>query len=120
MNFGCELFVFEIGRKQQFDKRIAKKELIAAVVESEAHFVKISREMFRRDFMPRTHNAAFEKRESRFDGIGMNVAVSVFAGVVNRLVLACRDVPECPMGTTLQIIADGLLLKNKTTIVLIT
>lgn len=60
--FCCEIFVFEIRGKNQLDKRIAEKELIFAVIEAEAHFVKIGWEMFRRDFMPRTHNTALGNR----------------------------------------------------------
>ena len=42
--------------------------------------------MFRRDFMPRSHNAALEQGESRFHGIRVNVAVGVVLGMVNRSV----------------------------------
>src|SRR5882762_11019959 len=84
----CKVFVFEIWRKNEFGERIAEKELILAVVKPEAHFVKVSREMLRRDFMPRAHNAALKQGECRFHGVRVNVAVSVFPRVVNRLVLA--------------------------------
>lgn len=47
--------------------------------------------MFRRDFMPRTNNAPLEQREGRLNGIGVNIAVSVFAGVINRAVLAAVE-----------------------------
>ena len=37
--FGREVFVFEVRRENQFDKRIAEKELILAIIETEAHFI---------------------------------------------------------------------------------
>jgi hypothetical protein len=55
------VFVFEIRRQNQLNERIAEKELTFAIIEAEAHFVWISREMFRRDFMPCSHNAALEQ-----------------------------------------------------------
>src|SRR5579872_4707927 len=33
--------------------------------------------MLRADLMPRPHDAALEKREGRFDGVGMNVPIDV-------------------------------------------
>ena len=84
MHFGCEVFVFEVRREHELGKRIAEKELILAVIETEAHFVKVSREMLRRDFMPCSHNAALEQAESRLDGVGVNVAMRVFTRVINR------------------------------------
>ena len=52
--------------------------------------------MLRRDFMPRSHNAAFEKGKSGFHGVCMDVAVRVFPRVVNRPVLALLHVVERP------------------------
>lgn len=42
--------------------------------------------MFRGDLMPSAHNAALKKRESRFHGVRVNVAVRVFLGMVDGLV----------------------------------
>src|SRR5260370_1573932 len=42
--------------------------------------------MLRRDFMPRSHNAALEQREGGFYGISVNVAMRVLAGMVDSLV----------------------------------
>src|SRR6267378_8306235 len=42
--------------------------------------------MYRRDFMPRSHNAALEKREGRFHSVCMHITMRVFPRVVNRLV----------------------------------
>src|SRR6266404_1078383 len=81
--FGCEVFVFKVRRQNQFDERIAEKELILAIIEAEAHFVKVGWEMLRRDFMPRAHNASFEQRKGRFHGIRMHVAMRVFARVIH-------------------------------------
>src|SRR5216684_5404343 len=52
--------------------------------------------MLRRDFMPRTYNTALEKREGRFHGVSVNVAVRVFAGVIDGLVLALEHGIKCP------------------------
>lgn len=60
---------------------------VFAVVKPEAHFVQIGRQVFRADFMPRSNDAALQERERRLDSIGVNLAMRVFAGVVNRLVL---------------------------------
>src|SRR5438067_12076254 len=52
--------------------------------------------MFRGDFMPCTNNAALEQRESRFHGIGVNVAVRIFTGMVDGLVEVLLHFVECP------------------------
>src|ERR1039457_6650159 len=62
---------------KQLEKGIAEKELVLAVIETPAHFVKVGRKMFRRDFMPRSNHAALEQRECRFDRVGINPAVRV-------------------------------------------
>ena len=46
--------------------------------------------------MPRSHNAALEQAESGFDGIGVNVAVRVLAGVIDRLVHAALQFVQGP------------------------
>src|SRR5438552_2277311 len=84
--FGRKMLVFEVWRVNQFEHRIAEKERILAVVKAEAHFVQIGWKMFRRDFMPRAHNAALEQRESRFHGICVNIAMGVFPRVIDGLV----------------------------------
>src|ERR1035438_2134665 len=48
--------------------------------------------MFRRDFMPRSHNSALEQRERRLDAVGSNVAVNVdLSAMVDGLVLHLAD-----------------------------
>ena len=42
--------------------------MILAVIEAEAHFIQVGRELLRRTFMPRSHNAPLEQREGRFHG----------------------------------------------------
>ena len=44
--------------------------------------------------MPRSNDAALEKREGRFHGVCVNVAVSVFLGVVDRVVLVLLNLVE--------------------------
>lgn len=51
MYCGCKVPVFEVRRENQFDERIAEKVRTLAVIEPEAHFVQICREMPRRDFV---------------------------------------------------------------------
>src|SRR5258707_1816878 len=52
--------------------------------------------MFRRDFMPRPNNAALQKRESRFHGVCVYVAMRVFPRVIDGLVQALLHFVECP------------------------
>src|SRR6266567_3174164 len=52
--------------------------------------------MLRRDFMPCSHNATLEKREGRFHGVSVNVAVSVLAGMIDSLVKVLLHLVECP------------------------
>jgi hypothetical protein len=49
----------------------------------EAHFVKVSGEMLRTDFMPRSNDTALEQRECGFHGVGVDVAMRVLLGVLN-------------------------------------
>jgi len=53
-----------------------------SAVESERHFFEVGLEMLRAQFMPATAQAALEKRESGFDGVGVSVAANVFFGSV--------------------------------------
>src|SRR4029077_7430965 len=86
-----EFFVFEVVRVNQFQHGIAEKERVLAVIKPPRHFVKVGREMFRRDSMPRSHDAALEQRECRFDGVCVNVSANIHALFVwNRLMLLCR------------------------------
>ena len=65
---------------------------ILPAIEPESHFVKISRKMFCADLVPRSHNAAFQKRESGLDCIGMNIALHINAVLMpDGLVLFGRD-----------------------------
>src|ERR1022692_2176132 len=52
------------------------KEQIGAIaaVEAKAHFVQIGLQMLRAEPVPRSNDAALEQRESRFNGVGMNVS----------------------------------------------
>ena len=79
-----------------FGKSIPEKIRVFTVVESEAHFVEVSREMLRIDFMPRSHDTAFEQGECRLHSVGMNVAVRVLLRVIDRAVLAGIHVIQRP------------------------
>lgn len=64
-------------------------------IETEFHLFEIGREMFGANPMPRSHDAALEKGESGFNGVGVNVAHDVYAGtVVNLLVIRPLGFPH--------------------------
>ena len=50
---------------------------LLTAIESEAHFIEVGRKMLCTDIMPRSHDAALEKRECGFYGVGVNVAHDV-------------------------------------------
>src|ERR1700731_3186069 len=57
-------------------------------IETKLHFFQIGAEMLSAQAVPCPHDAALEKRERRFDGIGMNVFYYIAAcTVVNGLVI---------------------------------
>lgn len=57
-------------------------------IEAKFHLFEVSRKMLCRDFMPRSHDAALEKRKGGFDGIGMNVAYDIAScAVIDGLVI---------------------------------
>ena len=65
----------------EFKHRIAEKERVLAVVKPLSHFVKVGRQMIRRDTMPCPHDAPLEQRECGLHGIRVDVSVNVlFAG----------------------------------------
>lgn len=66
---------------------IEEEDIRFAAVESESHFVKVGCQMLRTDFMPCTHDATFQERESVLDGIGMKSSDNVdFAAVLDGFV----------------------------------
>lgn len=66
---------------------ILEKHVVLPAVETEGHLFQIGREMFRRDFMPRSSDTALQKRERIFDGVCMDFARNVdSAAVVDGLV----------------------------------
>src|SRR6266851_8593423 len=52
--------------------------------------------MLRRDFMPRSHYAALEQRESRFHRVCVYVAVGILPRVIYSLVKVLLHLVECP------------------------
>jgi len=87
-----QFLVLQIVRCQQSHERIAEEVLILPVVESPCHLLQVGGEMFHRDFMPRAHNSALEKRERGFNRVRgyahlAFVADVLFGPVVNALVL---------------------------------
>ncbi len=74
------------------------EEQIGAVpaIKPKFHFFQVGRKMFGTDSVPRSHNAALEQRESRFDGISVNVPHDVHAGtVVDSPVILAASLPHC-------------------------
>jgi hypothetical protein len=73
-------------------QRIKEQIGILATIEPKSHFVQIGREMLWANPVPRSHNAALEKRESRFNGVCVNVAHDInLATVVDGLVPRSGD-----------------------------
>lgn len=60
-----------------------------ATIEAERHFVQIGREVLGADAMPRANDAALEKRECGFDGVGRDHKAVLMANVLFRFVIDC-------------------------------
>jgi hypothetical protein len=69
-----KFFVRGNRSRNHASQRINEQIRILAAIESEGHFFTVGLEMLRADFMPRSHNAALQARECRFDGIGVNAS----------------------------------------------
>ena len=80
--FRREFFVFQIVGRNEFEHGVTKEKPILPVIEAPRHFVKIGRQILRRNPMPRAHDPALEQTESRLHGIGVNIAVNVNTGSV--------------------------------------
>jgi hypothetical protein len=63
---------------------------VLAAIESKRHFGAVGLQVFRADSMPGTHDAALEKRERRFDRIGIDIALRVDAEFVPDCFVASR------------------------------
>ena len=73
------------------------KEQIGAVpaIETELHLFEVGRKMLGAESVPCSHDAALEKRERRFDSVGMNVSHDIHAGtVVNLFVVRPLSFPH--------------------------
>ena len=69
---------------QRIDKQIGPP----PAIETKLHLFEIGREMLCTESVPCSHDAAFEKRESGFDGIGVNIPHDIdTTAVLNRLVV---------------------------------
>src|ERR1700733_2101866 len=87
-NLSRELFVSQRVSRNHVLQCFKEKCFGVATIESKGHFLKVGGQMFCRDFMPRTHNAALQQRESGFDAVGCDVSVNVnLRTMVYRLVL---------------------------------
>src|SRR5581483_7167591 len=58
---------------------IGKQIAVLPPVKAELHLRQIPREVLRRNLVPRSNDAALEQRKCRFDRVGMDVAISIFA-----------------------------------------
>ncbi len=64
-------------------------------IEAKFHLFQVGREMFGANSVPRSHDAAFEKRECGFNGIGVNVSHDVHARtVINLFVVRSIGLPH--------------------------
>ena len=55
-----EVFVLHLRRLQHSEQSVKKEESIIAAVKSKGHFIEVSGQVFRRDFMPRSDNPALQ------------------------------------------------------------
>ena len=65
-------------RFQQSQQGVPKEKWVLAIVEPEAHFVKVGLQMLCANTMPRSDDAALEQRKGGVDSVRVNVAVHVF------------------------------------------
>src|SRR5882724_1815688 len=69
---------------------IQKQIGLLAAIESESHFLKVSREMLCADLVPRSHDAALKQGECGLDRVCVDVPLSVnLFGVIDSLVFGC-------------------------------
>jgi hypothetical protein len=68
---------------------IQKQRWRLPTIEAKRHLVKICGEMFRADSVPCPHDAALQKRESRLNGIGVNLSVHIDAALVLDSLVLC-------------------------------
>lgn len=69
-------------------QRIHEQIGFVAAVEPKRHLFEVGREMLRADFVPRSNDAALQKREGRLNGVRVNIPVNVnLLGVRDSLVL---------------------------------
>ena len=62
---------------------------ILPAIKSEGHFFQVGREVLCADFVPCSHNAALQKRECGFNGVGVNVAHNVDVTAVLYGLVSC-------------------------------
>lgn len=89
---GCrEFFVFQILRMNQPQHRVPKQVRVLPIIKSPRHLIEVSGQMLRGYAMPRSNDAALQKRERGFDGVRMDVGsdADVFLlSVIDGLMLA--------------------------------
>lgn len=70
-------------------QRIREKVRIFAPIEAKLHLLQVSGEMLRTQSVPRSHQAALQETESRFDAVRVNVSLHIDSRPVpNRLMLS--------------------------------
>jgi len=72
----------ECWRSDHMTQSVNEQIGVLAAIEAKGHFVQVGGEMLCGDAMPSSNDAAFEQRERRFDGVGMDVPVNVNLGLV--------------------------------------
>src|SRR5579859_7551422 len=83
--FFCECLEREHGGSNHMAQSILEQRGTLAAIETENHFVQIGREMLDAHLVPSAYDAAFEKRERAFYGIGVNISDRIDRLVADRL-----------------------------------
>ncbi len=81
-------------------QRIDEQVLVISPVEPEAHFIKIRGKMLCAEFVPRSHNAPLEKRESVFNRVRMNIYALLFKTSVSLEIRSTTSHLTTPPTTT--------------------
>src|SRR5437016_342072 len=100
-----QLLKREHGCRNHMTQGIQKQVGALPAIEAKFHLFQVGREMLGTDSVPCSHDAALEKREGQFYGIGVNVSDDVDAGTVINLLVVCslglphsRIVCRCVIG----------------------
>src|ERR1035438_3406582 len=74
---GCQLFKCQRVSGNHMAQGVEEQIGAVTAVKAERHLIQVGLQVFRAEAMPRSHDAPLEKRERRFDSIGVNVALNI-------------------------------------------